>query len=170
MRGLAIHPEALAFVARTVQRFMPIGSVIDAGGRDVNGSPRLLFPGSTYVVIDLEDGPGVDVVADARHWRPDSPVDLVLSVEVLEHTPDPAALLRAAWECLVPGGRLVVTCATDPRAPHSGHDGGPLHGGEHYRNVPPEELKGWLGDWDDVEMEVHPDRGDLYATAVRPND
>lgn len=146
---------------------MPIGSVIDAGGRDVNGSPRLLFPGSTYLVIDLEEGPGVDVVGDARHWRPDAPVDLVLSVEVLEHAPEPAALLRAAWECLVPGGRIIVTCATDPRAPHSGHDGGPLQRDEWYANIAPEDLKGWLADWDDAEMEVHTDRGDLYATAVR---
>lgn len=164
-----MHPEALAFVARTAQRFMPPpGRVVDAGGRDVNGSPRLLFPGSTYLVIDLEDGPGVDVVGDARHWRPEAPVDLVLSVEVLEHAPDPEALLRAAWECLAPGGRLIVTCATDPRAPHSGHDGGPLRPGEHYANVAPEDLKAWLADWDDVEIEVHPDRGDLYACAVKP--
>lgn len=163
-----MHAEAFEYVARTAQRFMPVGDVLDAGGRDVNGSPRVLFPGSTYVVIDLEDGPGVDVVADARHWRPQSPVDLVLSVEVLEHAPDPAALLRAAWDCLVTGGRLIVTCATDPRAPHSGHDGGALLLGEHYANVAPEQLKEWLEPWDDVEIEVHPDRGDLYATARKP--
>ena len=164
-----MHPEAMAFVARTAQRFMPPpNTVLDAGGRDVNGSPRLLFPGSTYLVIDLEDGPGVDVVGDARHWRPEAPVDLVLSVEVLEHAPDPAALLRAAWDCLLPGGRLIVTCATDPRAPHSGHDGGPLQGDEHYANVAEADLKAWLADWDEVEIEVHPDRGDLYATAMRP--
>lgn len=147
----------------------PPNTILDAGGRDVNGSPRLLFPGSTYLVIDLEDGPGVDVVGDACHWRPESPVDLCLSVEVLEHAPEPAALLRAAWECLVPGGRLIVTCATDPRPPHSGHDGGPLHRDEWYCNIPPEDMKGWLADWDEVEMEVHPDRGDLYCTAVKPH-
>ena len=164
-----MHPEALAYVARTAQRFMPSPiRVLDQGGRDVNGSPRMLFPGSTYVVIDLEDGPGVDVVGDARQWRPHARVDLALSVEVLEHAPDPEALLRAAWDCLVPGGRLIVTCAAHPRAPHSGHDGGPLREGEYYRNVTEEELKGWLADWDEVEMELHPDRGDLYATAVRP--
>lgn len=163
-----MHPEALAFVARTAQRFMAPTSVLDCGGRDINGSPRLLFPGSTYLVIDLEDGPGVDVVGDARQWRPTSPVDLVLSVEVLEHAPDPEGLLRAAWECLVPGGRLIVTCATDPRAPHSGHDGATLQPGEYYRNVAEHDLKEWLADWDDIEIEVHPDRGDLYGTAVKP--
>lgn len=164
-----IHPEAMAFVARTVQRFMPTGNVIDQGGRDVNGSPRLLFPGSTYLVVDLEDGPGVDVVADAHHWRPETPVELVLSLEVLEHAPDPAGLLRAAWACLVPAGRLIVTCATDPRVPHSAHDGGPLRAGEYYANVDDGESKAWLDDigFIDVEMEVHRDRGDLYVTAVK---
>lgn len=160
----------MEFVARTVQRFMPPpGTVLDQGGRDVNGSPRLLFPGSAYLVIDLEDGPGVDVVADARHWRPDAPVDLVLSLEVLEHAPGPASLLRASQACLVPGGRLVVTCATDPRVPHSGHDGGPLRQGEYYANVDDVELKDWLDTigFEDVEMELHRDRGDLYVCAVR---
>ncbi len=158
----------MSFVARTAQRLMP-NTVLDVGGRNINGSPRLLFPGSTYLVIDLEDGPGVDVVVDARHWRPEAPVDLVLSVEVLEHAPDPEGLLRAAWDCLASGGRLIVTCATDPRAPHSGHDGGPLHRGEHYANVDDAELKSWLDTigFVDVELEVYRDRGDLYATAVK---
>lgn len=160
-----MHPEALAWVALQAAKHGPFGSVLDQGGRDVNGSPRLLFPRARYVAVDLEEGPGVDVVGDATVWRPDEPVELVLSVEVLEHAPDPAALVAAAWDCLLPGGRIIVTCATDPRAPHSGHDGGPVHGDEHYRNVAPEELKGWLAPWDDIEMEVHPDRGDLYATA-----
>lgn len=163
-----MHPEALAYVARTAQRFTAPATVIDQGGRDINGSPRLLFPGATYLVIDLEDGPGVDVIADAQHWRPAAPVDLVLCVEVLEHAPDPRALIDAAWECLVPGGRLIVTCATDPRLPHSGHDGGEVHLGEHYANVSETDLKAWLARWDDVETEVHLDRGDLYGTAVKP--
>lgn len=163
-----MHPEAMAYVARTAPRSTAPARVIDQGGRDVNGSPRLLFPGSTYLAVDLEDGPGVDVIADARHWRPAAPVDLVLSLEVLEHIPDPAVLVRAARDCLGPGGRLIVTCATDPRAAHSGHDGGPVRLGEYYQNVAPEDLKEWLRDWDDVEIEVHPDRGDLYGTAVKP--
>jgi SAM-dependent methyltransferase len=159
----------MSYVARTAQRFMPVDSVIDAGGRNINGSPRLLFPGSTYLVIDLEDGPGVDVVADARHWRPESPVELVLSLEVLEHTPDHEPLLRAAWDYLMPGGRLIVTCATDPRAAHSGHDGGPLHRGEYYANVDDVALKNSLDviGFVDLELEIHRDRGDLYATAVK---
>jgi hypothetical protein len=43
-----------------------------------------------------------------------------------------------------------------------------LLNGEHYRNVTPEQVKGWLAPWDDVDMETHIDRGDLYATAVKP--
>jgi len=163
-----VHPEALAWVAKVNQRHGPYLSVLDVGGRDVNGTPRLLFPASRYLTVDLEDGPGVDVVADATVWRPDELADLVLCVEVLEHAPDPGALIAGAWESLLPGGRLIVTCATDPRAPHSGHDGAALRGDEWYRNVAPEELKGWLDPWDQVEMEVHLDRGDLYGTAVRP--
>lgn len=163
-----MHPEAMAWIARQARAHGPFRSVVDAGGRDVNGSPRLLFPDSRYLTVDLAAGPGVDVVADATQWRPEEPVDLVLSVEVLEHATNPEALVHAAWDSLEPGGWLIVTCATDPRPPHSGHDGGPLHGNEHYVNVAPEHLKGWLDRWDDVEIEVHLDRGDLYATARKP--
>lgn len=163
-----MHPEALAWVAKVARAHGPFRSVVDAGGRDVNGSPRLLFRHARYVAIDLHPGPGVDLVADATTWRPAEPADLVLSVEVLEHAPEPVGLVDAAWESLGVGGRLIVTCATEPRPAHSSIDGGPLHGDEWYRNVAPEELKGWLGRWDDVEMEVHLDRGDVYATAVKP--
>lgn len=134
----------------------------------MNGSPRLLFPNARYVVVDRVAGQDVDVIADAVAWRPEEPVDLVLSVEVLEHATDPSGLVRAAWESLRPGGYLIVTCATDPRAPHSGVDGGPLHGDEYYLNVAPESLKEWLDPWEDVVTEVHLDRGDLYACARRP--
>ena len=55
-----------------------------------------------------------------------------------------------------------------PRYGHSGIDGGPLHPGEPYRNIEPAELGDWLDGLDHVTVEPHPDRGDLYATAVAP--
>jgi hypothetical protein len=68
---------------------------------------------------------------------------------------------------LAPGGRLVVTAAAPPRAPHSAVDGGPLRPGEHYRNVDPDALGAWLRGVGFVceTLEAHPDRGDVYALA-----
>jgi hypothetical protein len=72
-----------------------------------------------------------------------------------------AAILRK------PGGRLLGTCATHPRAPHSGIDGGPLRDGEFYRNVSGDELVGWAEDAGlrVLVCEEHLDRGDLYLVA-----
>lgn len=156
-------------MAVTADRCGPFASVTDLGGRDINGSPRLLFPGARYVAVDVVPGPGVDVVADARTWVPEQPVDCVVCCEVLEHVPDPDRFVAAAWEALKPGGLLVVTAACPPRAPHSAADGGQLRPGEFYRNVDPYLLARWLIGWKDAEIETHEDRGDVYATARKPD-
>lgn len=161
-----MHPEALAYVARVVSRTGGYATVVDIGGRDINGSPRFLFAGSHYTSIDLVDGSGVDVVCDAAAWAPEAPVDAVVCCEVLEHATDPGGLVKAAISWLLPGGRLIVTAACDPRAPHSAGDGGALRDGEHYANVDPARLAGWMADLDQVEIEVHADRGDVYACGV----
>lgn len=163
-----MHPQALAYVATVAGRHGPFSRILDLGGRDVNGSPRLLFPAADYVTVDLVGGPGVDVVGDAGEYLGVYRFDLVLCLETLEHTPIASDIVANAWRNLRPGGRLIVTCATDPRPPHSGHDGGSLRPGEWYANIAAEELKGWLAPWDEVDIELHPDRGDLYACAVKP--
>lgn len=162
-----MHPEALAYVAKVATKRGPFASVIDLGGRDVNGSPRWLFPTAEYTSVDLVPGPGVDVVADAATWAPPTQVEAVLCLEVLEHAPVGHELVMAAVSWLAPGGVLIVTAACDPRAPHSAADGGPLHGGEYYRNVDPGLLRSWMCDLDDIGIETH-DRGDVYAVGVKP--
>lgn len=161
-----MHPEALAWVAKVARAQGPFRSVVDAGGRDVNGSPRLLFPAARYVAIDLHDGPGVDLVADVTRWRPEEPFDAMVCCEVLEHVPNPAEFIATAHAALRPDGWLFLTAACPPRPAHSAIDGGPLHPGEFYRNINPDQLAGWLAGWD-VTIEVHDDRGDVYAAARR---
>jgi SAM-dependent methyltransferase len=140
------------------------------GGRDVNGTARVLYPYvPLYVGVDLLPGQGVDVVADARDWRPPSWLrfDLVLCTEVLEHAPQPWRICETAWEILRPGGAFVVTCAGPGRKPHSGIDGGPLREGEHYENVDPELLADWLYGFSAAWANPSQDGTDLYAIAVK---
>jgi hypothetical protein len=59
-----MHSEAREFVARHA-RPSPGLLVLDIGGRDMNGTVRDLWPGADYTAMDITDGPGVDVVADA---------------------------------------------------------------------------------------------------------
>jgi SAM-dependent methyltransferase len=163
MWGSDVHDAARRFVAQHVagRRF---GHVVEVGGRDVNGSVRGMFAAASYTAVDLEPGPGVDVVADCRTWAPDEPADLVLCLEVLEHADDPAGVVGACVSYLAPGGLLVVTCAGPGRTPHSGHHGGPLEDGEYYANVDPDDLDAWLGDLTDVQVHYAAGPCDVYAT------
>src|SRR5271165_1522507 len=62
--------------------------ILDVGSQDVNGSLRQFAPQwSEYVGVDLQAGPGVDVVLDDPYHLPfeDSYFDFVVSTSCLEH-------------------------------------------------------------------------------------
>lgn len=141
-----MHPEARAWVAAHA---IPARSVLDLGGRDVNGTVRDLFPGAKFVAVDPIPGPGVDVVGDGTvvdlghgEW------DVVLCLEVLEHVDDDTAraLLVNGWKHVALGGRMIVTAAGPGRAPHSAVTGYLLddNPAEFYRNVDVPLLAAWL--------------------------
>ena len=80
-----MHPEAYEWV-RPHATSEPV-EVLDIGGRNINGTSRDHFPHATrFTVIDIAEGPGVDVVADAATWTPDRSYDVVVCTEVFEHT------------------------------------------------------------------------------------
>jgi len=118
-------------------------TVLDLGGRDVNGSPRDLWPNATkYTVVDILPGDGVDFVADAATFDPGWQYDVICAAEIFEHTANWPAICRNAYKLLNPAGRFIVTTAGPGRPPHSMHDGlFRLLPGEHYANVPASELE-----------------------------
>jgi SAM-dependent methyltransferase len=167
-----MHAEAYYAVERLLKD-QPLPArprALDLGACNVNGSARGLVPGvPTWVGVDLREGPGVDVVADAATYVADKPFDLILTTEMLEHAKDPAAILKRCWENLKPGGLLILTAAGPGRLPHS-NDGLPeLAKGEHYANITPKELAQWLDRWHDVVIEENPGAGDVYARAWKPD-
>ncbi|MDB5312648.1 MAG: hypothetical protein JWO38_6850 [Gemmataceae bacterium] len=164
-----MHADAYQWLARMAALLPPRTAVCEMGSRDVNGTPRSLFPALTYVGVDAVEGPGVDVVADAETWRPAAGgrFDAVLCTEMLEHTRDGGRVCRTAAEILLPGGVLLITAATAGRHPHSAVDGGQLREGEWYQNIDPAVLRVWLRGLFPAVLEVHSDRGDLYCLAVK---
>jgi hypothetical protein len=170
-----MHIEALTFITRSVHRFHPRQargiSVLEFGSRDVNGGLRHLYPRAAWTGIDITEGPGVDIVADAADWRGEQTYDLVICAEVLEHTARWAGVLASAAAHMHTGSVLVTTCATDPRAPHGAHDPDGSIGllaGEWYENVTPEDLYSALEglSFASIELTVDRNRGDLYAVAT----
>lgn len=165
-----MHAQALEFARRVLADLHVTGHVVEIGSRNLNGSVRPLFvETASYTGVDIASGLGVDVVADGSSYEPlgSQPPSMVVCMEVLEHAPDGKDIVANAARILERGGWLLVTCATEPRAPHSARDGGAIQPGEHYRNVAPSDLRGWL-DSAGLELaleEFHTDRGDLYALA-----
>jgi len=142
--------------------------VIEIGGRFINGGIVDLLWTPKYLAMDLYDGAGVDVVADAREWTPDALVDLVVCCEVLEHAPKPEEIVTNAMTWLTPGGTFLMTCATDPRQPHSGHDGANVRQGEYYANVPLDTVTEAIKPFGDVDVAtIDLEHGDLQVKATR---
>lgn len=160
-----MHPEVIEWVQRyaTVE---PV-TVLDIGGRDLNGSTKPLFPLADYTVLDIRDDPEVDIVADAATWTPSREYDLVLCTEVFEHTPDWPQIIATAHKALKSGGRFVVTCAGPGRAPHSAIAATGLKPGEYYQNVHPDEMRQALESAGFGNIEVERLRRDVRASAVK---
>ncbi len=92
-----MHASSLENMHKCLDKYMPTGfgadqpaTVVDIGAADVNGSYRVLFADMpvVYIGVDLEPGPGVDLVAEDTSKLPlaDQSADIVLSGQALEHS------------------------------------------------------------------------------------
>src|SRR5262245_27344434 len=83
-----MHESSMRHMGHLVSKYgISSGVVTDIGSMDVNGSYRSLFPTCRYIGVDMEPGPGVDVVAKNYDSYPLSnrSSDLVISGQALEH-------------------------------------------------------------------------------------
>lgn len=64
-----------------------------------------------YIAADLPGNPHADIILsdDGRMPGPPNQFDVVLSIQVLEHVPDPGAYLTEVARMLKPGGKLVLS-------------------------------------------------------------
>lgn len=134
-----MHPEAREF-AHNVLAGRHFGTVVEVGGRDVNGRITDSFTCDRYISLDLEPGPNVDVVCDALEWSPEDTPDLVICMEVLEHEPRQRELIEHMLSWLGENGALLITAGGPGRPEHSAFDGGPLRDGERYKNLDPQTV------------------------------
>lgn len=165
-----MHQQVLDWIGLEASALPPGVDVLEIGSLDINGTVRPLFAGAgSFHGIDLVPGPGVDEVADGAVWHPPRSYDVVLCAEVLEHAPRWPDVVGTMWRACRPGGTLLITCATDPRPPHSAIDGLDVRPDEHYANVGAADLLACLHvlGATDVALEVAGGRGDLYGRARR---
>lgn len=111
-----MHPGVMKWGSSVITPSLVEGKeVLEVGSRDVNGSFRDLIeplkPGR-YVGIDIEKGPGVDIVMDVSkllHFAGERAWDLIVCNEMLEHCED---WQDAVWQmkaALRVRGTLIIT-------------------------------------------------------------
>src|ERR1700677_529797 len=108
-----MHESVLAFGKASITRDMVEGkAVLEVGSLNVNGSLRAFVEAmkpASYQGIDIQPGPGVDLVV-----APDAPMggrafDLIICTEMLEHAPDWRAAIQNMKAALKPGAWLLLT-------------------------------------------------------------
>lgn len=89
--------------------------ILDIGSMDVNGSLRPYAPpGAVYVGVDLEAGPGVDVVIKS-HTLPfmDESFDAIVSTSCFEHDPCFWLTFLEATRLLTQDGALYISAPSN---------------------------------------------------------
>lgn len=89
--------------------------ILEVGSYDVNGSARNyieFWHPSEYVGVDIEEGPGVDVVCDAEKLTdifPEESFDIVFSTELLEHVSHPKKVISNLKRLCKQNGTILLT-------------------------------------------------------------
>jgi len=93
--------------------------VLDIGSYDLNGNNEYLFTDCDFTGLDIEEGPGVDVVCEAQKYdAPDASYDVIISSECWEHNPYYKESIQNAVRMLKSGGFMLFACATTGRPVH----------------------------------------------------
>ena len=86
--------------------------VLDVGSLDINGSHKYLFENCSYIGLDIDEGPNVDVVSIAHLYdASDNYFDTIISGSVFEHDMFYEKTITNIMRMLKPGGLFLFTCA-----------------------------------------------------------
>ncbi|MEM7625771.1 MAG: class I SAM-dependent methyltransferase [Planctomycetota bacterium] len=101
-------------VCRAIEQHLAGGrdaALVDLGCGDTPYRGLIEPRVGAYVGVDLPENRRADLALSAAGRTPlaDGAADAVLSTQVLEHVPDPAAYLREARRLLKPGGTLILS-------------------------------------------------------------
>jgi SAM-dependent methyltransferase len=118
------HKEQMHFVWEIWKKFpeffqntkvLEIGSLII----EKPAISRNIFTNCEYIGIDINPGPGVDVVTLGHLYdAPDETFDMVMSCECFEHDMYYEKTISNMIRLLKPGGLMFFTCATTGRPEH----------------------------------------------------
>lgn len=93
------------------------GQILEIGSRDPGGAGkavnfRQLYEAAKFTGVDIENGPGVDVIWDFNKGHGSfeaESIDLCICCNILEHTPTPWVLAENISGLIKPGGLLYIS-------------------------------------------------------------
>lgn len=172
------HKEQRDFFTETKNKFPQYFnnvSVIEMGSLNINGTVRDFYENVTeYVGVDLDEGPGVDLVCQAQNVNfDDESFDVAVSAECFEHNP--------YWlETFVNMHRIaksfvVFTCAGEGRPEHGTTRTTPGNSPftlqwNYYRNLTEKDFDSALdlnSMFSEYEFSYNPHAQDLYFWGVK---
>lgn len=159
-----MHGAAMEWVAWHARR--DPSTVLDLGGRNVNGSVQPLFRSATFTTLDIR--PGADILGDAADWEPDRSYDMVLCLETFEHAERWRDICHTARKACRAGGWFIVTTAAPGRPVHSTEGSLVLPEGEYYGNVEPDHLRAALESAGFVDIVISHKADDVRSAARCP--
>lgn len=160
-------PAIRDFGSRILTREVVEGrTVLEVGSLDVNGSlrPVALDRGaSRYVGVDLQAGPGVDIVCRAERLIEQfgsNAFDLVISTELLEHAEPWRLVIHHLKTVVKPQGLLLITTRSI---------GFPYHGYPHdHWRFQLEDFRAIFSDWEIETLESDPRDPGVFLVARKP--
>ena len=103
-------PAVHAFVGDVLKEEACKAPVLDIGSYNVNGAVRDLFPGMPYVGMDMQPGPGVDVVASSHNIPYVSgSYGTVVCLEMLEHDSNPFRTMEEIHRVAESGALIMLS-------------------------------------------------------------
>ena len=121
---IQVHDSVLKWVAEVLTPQHVDGrDVVEIGSYNVNGTVRPIVEAlspTSYLGLDIEAGPGVDVVCRLDDAHRFGSFGLVVCCEVLEHVVEWKPSVVALVDLVAPGGYLLVTTRSEgfPFHPH----------------------------------------------------
>lgn len=149
-----MHQEVRDFLQKTKEKyplFFKEKKVLELGSMNWNGTPRCFFEDCDYTGIDINNGPGVDIICSA-HLFSEGVFDVIITTEMLEHDKYWEESILNAKKLLVKGGLLIGTAANINREPHCLELG-------YYRNISSSDIKNIFGN--KIEIEEDKDKNDI---------
>jgi len=106
-----MHDTAMWWGKQFLNNYSITGKVLEIGACNRNGGLRDVCPeGCEWIGVDLEEGPGVDVVLEDPHKLPfpDNSFDAVISSSVFEHADFFWEIFKEKCRCVKPGGHIYI--------------------------------------------------------------